>query len=78
MMFLLMTQKDERIRGLVKKNVHVPMCSHVHVLACSVIYLIVTKWGLGSVAGLSPDPLNFQEGKQDKSHQGRQGQIIFR
>lgn len=44
---------------------HVCVC--VHVLVSSVIYLIVSKWGVGSAAGLSPAPLNFRRGSRTKA-----------
>lgn len=43
------------------------MCVTVHVLVCSVIYLIVSKWGVGSEAGLSPASLNFRRGSRTKA-----------
>ena len=39
----------------------------VHVFVPSVIYLIVSKWGVGLVAGLSPAPLNFRRGSRTKA-----------
>lgn len=49
------------------------VCTCVRLYACvytylsSVIYLIVSKWGMGSVAGLSPAPLNFRRGNRTKA-----------
>ena len=44
---------------------HVCLC--VLVLLSNVIYLIVSKWGVGSVAGLYPAPLNFRRGSRTKA-----------
>lgn len=39
----------------------------VYMYLSGVIYLIVSKWGVGSVAGLSPAPLNFRRGSRTKA-----------
>lgn len=48
-------------------TVSVCVCACVYVFVSAVIYLIVSKWGAGSVAGLSPDPLNFRRGSRTKA-----------
>ena len=43
----------------------ISMC--VRVLVLTVIYLIVSGWGVVSGAGFSPDPLNFRRGSGTKA-----------
>lgn len=67
-----MTHRDERRFELVFMTLNLgdakmSVCVHVHVFASCVIYLIVSKWGVGSVAGLSPAPLNFRRGSRTKA-----------
>lgn len=71
----VVTHRNERRFELVFMTAHlggveyacVHVCLCVHVFLPSVIYLIVSKWGVGSVAGLSPAPLNFRRGSRTKA-----------